>query len=71
MLKGYKAQISVDSNATPCFCKAHAVPYAMHGKIDEELQRLEKDGIIEPVKFADWVAPIVSALKSDGKSVCI
>ena len=70
-LKGYKAQISVDPNATPRFCKAHPVPYAMYGKVDEELQCLEKDGIIESVQFADWAAPIVSVLKSDGKSVCI
>ena len=34
------------------------------GKVDEELQRLEKDGIIEPVQFADWAAPIVTVLKS-------
>ena len=71
MLKGYKAQISVDPNATPRFCKARPVPYAMYGKVDEELQRLEKDGIIEPVQFADWAAPIVTVLKSDGKSVHI
>ena len=51
-LKGYKAQISVDPNATPRFCKARPVPYAMHGKVDEELQCLEKEGIIEPVQFA-------------------
>ena len=70
-LKGYKAQISVDPNATPRFCKARSVPYAMYGKVDEELQRLEKDGIIEAVQFADWAAPIVSVLKSDGKSVRI
>ena len=43
----------------------------MYGKVDEELQRLQKDGIIEPVQFADWAAPIVSVLKSDGKSVRI
>lgn len=68
-LKGYKAQISVDPKATPRFCKVRPVPYAMYGKVDEELQRLQKDGIIEPVQFADWAAPIVSVLKSDGKSV--
>ena len=32
---------------------------------------MQKDGIIEPVQFADWAAPIVSVLKSDGKSVRI
>ena len=70
-LKGYKAHISVDPNATPRFCKARPVPYALYGKVDEELQRLEKDGILEPVQFADWAAPIVTVLKADGKAVRI
>ena len=43
-------------------------PYAMTGK---ELERLKKEGIIEPIQFADWAAPIVAVLKADGKSVCI
>ena len=38
----------------------------MYGKVDEELQHLEKDGIIEAIQFA---TPIVSVPKLDGKSV--
>ena len=68
-LKGYEANISVDPDAQPRFCKARSVPYAMTGKVEEELERLEKEGIIEPVQFADWAAPIVAVLKADGKSV--
>ena len=70
-LKGYKAQILVDSDAQPCFCKARSVPYAMRNKVEEELEHLEKEGIIEPVQFADWAAPIVAVLKGDGKTVRI
>ena len=29
------------------------------------------EGIIEPVLFADWAAPIVPVVKSDGKSLQI
>ena len=68
-LKGYKAKISVDPNARLHFCKARSVSYAMTGKVEKELKRLEKEGIIEPVQFADWAAPIVAVLKADGKSV--
>ena len=32
---------------------------------------LEAEGIIKTVEFADWGAPIVSVLKSDGKSLRI
>ena len=70
-LKGYKAQILVDGDAQPRFCKARPVPYAMRKKVEEELERLEAEGIIEPIQFADWAAPIVPVLKADGKSVRI
>ena len=32
----------------------------------EELDRLQRNGIIEPVKFSKWATPIVPILKSDG-----
>ena len=43
----------------------------MTGKVEEELERLEKEGIIEPMQFVDWAAPIVAVLKADGRSVRI
>ena len=41
----------------------------MRGKVEEELGRLVSEGIIEPVQFVDWAAPIVPVAKSDGKSL--
>ena len=70
-LQGYKAKIHMDPGAQPKYCKAWSVPYAMRGKVKEELKRLVSEGIIEPVHFADWVAPIVPVVKSDGKSLQI
>ena len=45
------------TRAQPKFCKTQSVPYAMRGKVEEELERLVSKDIIEPVQFADWVAP--------------
>ena len=45
-LKDYKAKIYVDSQAKPKFCKVWQVPYSMKSKVEEELDRLEKEGII-------------------------
>ena len=39
--------------------------------MEAELQRLEDAGIIEPVQFADWAAPIVPVVKSDKESIRI
>ena len=71
MLQGYEAKIIVDPEARPRFCKARSVPYAMRTQVEEELERLQREGIIEPIQFADWAAPIVPVLKSDGKAIRI
>ena len=64
-LKGYKAKIALDPQATPRFCKARSVPYALNANVEEELDRLTAEGIIEPRDFADWAAPIVPVIKGD------
>ena len=67
---GHQAKIYVDPDATPKYCKARPVPYAMQPKVAEP-EHLENEGIIKPVYFVDWVTPIVPILKSDKKSVRI
>jgi len=66
LVKGVTAKIHVDAEVQPWFCKARTVPYALRAKVDQELERLEKAGVIEPVQFAEWAAPIVPVLKRDG-----
>ena len=70
-LQGFKAQVHIDSAATPKFCKARTVPYAYRAMVEAELDRLVEQGILTPVQFADWADPIVPVLKSDKKSVKI
>ena len=64
-LNGFEASIYVNKEATPIFCKARPVPYAMKPLVEKELDRLEKEGVITPIPFADWAAPIVPVLKSN------
>ena len=70
-LKGFKATIHIDVNATPRFCKSRVVPYAFREKVSAELDRLVQEGTLEPVDVADWAAPIVPVLKKDKTSVRI
>jgi len=50
--------------------KARSVPYALKAKVEQELERLQGEGIISPVEFSEWAAPIVPVVKSN-VSVCI
>ena len=34
----------------------------MRERVEMELQRLEKEGILEPIQFSNWAAPIVAVL---------
>ena len=54
-LKGYEAK--------PRFCRARPVPFSMRSLVSKELGRLLEQGILKPVDFAEWAAPIVPVLK--------
>ena len=51
--------------------EARSVPYAMHEKVEAELDRLVAEGTLVPVEYSDWVTPIVAVVKSDRKSIRI
>lgn len=65
-LKGVEAKIFVPSDTQPRFYKPRPVPYAIKHRVEEELDRLQKNGVITPVQFSDWAAPIVPVIKADG-----
>ena len=65
-LKGVKAKIYVDQGAEPKYIKARSVPYALKTNVELELERLEREGIISPVEFSEWAAPIVPVAKPNG-----
>ena len=41
------------------------ITYTFRGKVEQELERLEWDGIIQPVQFSIWAALIVPVVKRD------
>ena len=63
---GVTATLHIDAGVEPRFCKARKVPFALRPKVDDELERLERVGVIRPVQFSEWAAPIVPVLKRDG-----
>lgn len=66
-ISSVKAKIYVDENATPKYYKARPLAYSLKDKVEKELERLEKEGQIEPVEFSEWAAPIVPVVKESGE----
>ena len=65
--KGPPVKLAVHENAQPKFYKARPVPFSLKQKVEQELQELQDKGIISPVQFSPWAAPVVPVLKKNGK----
>ncbi|GFT41621.1 uncharacterized protein TNCV_4183221 [Trichonephila clavipes] len=48
------------------FKMVRTVPFALKGRVENEIDRLEKEGIIEKVDSSEWATPVVPVVKSDG-----
>ncbi|GFW38675.1 retrovirus-related Pol polyprotein from transposon 412 [Trichonephila clavipes] len=46
--------------------EVRTVPFALKGRVENEIDRLEKEGIIEKVDSSEWATPVVPVVKSDG-----
>ena len=66
LVKGVAVKIHMESVVKPMFFKPRPVPFALRSKMEEDLNRLLKEGIIEPVQFSDWATPVVPVVKEDG-----
>ena len=70
-LQGVKVTLHAKADAIPRYFKARPVPFALKAKVETELDRLQEQGIISPVQFSNWAAPIVPVRKRDGSiQVC-
>ena len=65
-VKGTQARIYIESGTSPRYFRARSLPFALRGKVEQELTRLQEQGVIEPVQLSDWAAPVVPVVKSDG-----
>ena len=56
----------VREEATPKFLKPRPVAYAPREQVEQELERLTSIGVIKPIPYIEWAAPIVPVIKSNG-----
>ncbi|MEL7307217.1 MAG: RNase H-like domain-containing protein [Pseudomonadota bacterium] len=64
-IKDVKASIKLKDDADMIFMKARPVPLAMRQEISDELDKLQKKGVISPIKFASMASPVVWVRKSN------
>ncbi|XP_029965625.1 uncharacterized protein K02A2.6-like [Salarias fasciatus] len=65
-MKDIMVKLTVKPDCTPKSLKARSVPYAIKPKVEAELDRLVKSGVLEPVSTREWATPIVPVMKKDG-----
>ena len=64
--KSAKAKLTLREESQAHFCKARTVTYALRPKLEEELRRLQKEGILTKVEWSKCVTPILPVPKTDG-----
>ncbi|KAK3733980.1 hypothetical protein QZH41_001130 [Actinostola sp. cb2023] len=65
-LKDFKAKLQIEENTNPIFCKARPLPFSMKKRVEEELNRLENNGVIRKVSHSEWATPVVPVIKPSG-----
>ena len=53
----YLAKLHLKGQSKPVYCHPWSVPFALKEGIKEELDRLEKDGIVHRVMHSEWATP--------------
>lgn len=74
LLKGDPVKITLKDDAKPYSVAApHHIPIPLLPQVEEELKRMEENGIIEHVtEPTEWVAPMVPVVKPTGKvKICM
>ncbi|GFQ89057.1 retrovirus-related Pol polyprotein from transposon 412 [Trichonephila clavata] len=64
-ISNYEAKLKLRPGVKPIFCRVQTVPFALKGSVENEIDRLESEGIIEKVENSEWATPVVPVVKTD------
>ncbi len=65
-LKGVKGTLYLKEGATPKFCKARNVPFAIRGRVEDAIDRMVDSNMMYSVAWSRWASPVVPVIKKDG-----
>ena len=55
----FKATLTLHEDTQPKYCKVRKLPFALKSVVGAELDRLEKQQVLEKVSHSDWAIPLV------------
>lgn len=58
-VKNFEVELKLKENTEPIFHRAYSMPYALKEKVEVELGKLVKDGMLTKVDVSKWASPIV------------
>lgn len=61
-----RGHLALKENSQPVFIKPRRIPYALKPKVDEEIDRLCKQGVLTKVDHSEWGTPVVPIVKPNG-----
>ena len=65
-VQGHEARIALTAKAIPRFHRSRPVLYALQENVNQELDRMQREGVIRPIEKDDWATPVVVIRKGDG-----
>lgn len=65
-INNHEVNLELKPGVKPIFCRYRNVPFALKTRVEEEIARLEKEGIIEKAESSEWATPVVPIVKPDG-----
>ncbi|XP_064469988.1 uncharacterized protein K02A2.6-like [Ornithodoros turicata] len=65
-IKGEQACLKLKEGSTPRFLKARSLPFSLRNAVENEINKLEKMGVISPTSCSAYGTPVVPVVKKDG-----
>jgi len=63
----FKATFTLCEDTQPKYCKLRKLPFALKSVVGAEMDRLEKQQVLEKVSHSDWATPLVVVRQPGGK----